>query len=416
METLKTINFVIAVIFFVCYTYQFLYIPVPWLRKARPHGPAKDNRYAVLICARNEQRVIGDLIASLRGQTYSQGLLSIFVLADNCTDDTAMVARVAGANVYERFNQVQVGKGYALQELLEHLEQDYPQGFDGYFVFDADNILAPNYVEAMNRTFSDGHDIVTSFRNSKNYGDNWISAGYALWFLRESRYLNCARNRLGASAAVGGTGFLFSRRILAESGGWRFYLLTEDIEFSVYHILRGEKIAICEDAVLYDEQPTDFRQSVRQRLRWAKGYIQVFRRYGAQLLRGPAKGSWSCFDMSMSILPAFILTALCLLANLTLTVLGLAQGDGAWFALRSLLECMGSILATLLVLGGITTASEWRRIYAPGWKKILYTLTFPLFMLTYLPISLAALFMKVEWKPIHHGVKLAGLPTAAEPR
>lgn len=181
METLKTINFVIAVIFFVCYTYQFLYIPVPWLRKARPHGPAKDNRYAVLICARNEQRVIGDLIASLRGQTYSQGLLSIFVLADNCTDDTAMVARVAGANVYERFNQVQVGKGYALQELLEHLEQDYPQGFDGYFVFDADNILAPNYVEAMNRTFSDGHDIVTSFRNSKNYGDNWISAGYALW-------------------------------------------------------------------------------------------------------------------------------------------------------------------------------------------------------------------------------------------
>lgn len=416
METLKTINFIIAVIFFVCYTYQFLYIPVPWLRKARPHSPAKDNRYAVLICARNEQRVIGDLIASLRGQTYSQGLLSIFVLADNCTDDTAMVARVAGANVYERFNQVQVGKGYALQELLEHLEQDYPQGFDGYFVFDADNILAPNYVEAMNRTFSDGHDIVTSFRNSKNYGDNWISAGYALWFLRESRYLNCARNRLGASAAVGGTGFLFSRRILAESGGWRFYLLTEDIEFSVYHILRGEKIAICEDAVLYDEQPTDFRQSVRQRLRWAKGYIQVFRRYGAQLLQGAAKGSWSCFDMSMSILPAFILTALCLLANLTLTVLGLAQGDGAWFALRSLLECMGSILATLLVLGGITTASEWRRIHAPGWKKILYTLTFPLFMLTYLPISMAALFMKVEWKPIHHGVKLAGLPTAAEPR
>ena len=413
METLKTINFVIAVIFFVCYTYQFLYIPVPWLRKARPHGPAKDNRYAVLICARNEQRVIGDLIASLRGQTYSQGLLSIFVLADNCTDDTAMVARVAGANVYERFNQVQVGKGYALQELLEHLEQDYPQGFDGYFVFDADNILAPDYVEAMNRTFSDGHDIVTSFRNSKNYGDNWISAGYALWFLRESRYLNGARNRLGSSAAVGGTGFLFSQRILDESHGWRFYLLTEDIEFSVYHILRGERIAICEDAVLYDEQPTDFRQSVRQRLRWAKGYIQVFRRYGADLLKGTARGSWSCFDMSMSILPAFILTALGLLANLTLTALGLMQGDGVWFALRSLLECMGSILATLLVLGGITVASEWRRIHAPAWKKIAFTLTFPLFMLTYLPISLAALFMKVEWKPIHHSVNLASLPSPA---
>ena len=179
METLKTINFVIAVIFFVCYTYQFLYIPVPWLRKARPHGPAKDNRYAVLICARNESAVIADLIGSLRSQTYDQSLLHIFVLADNCTDDTSDIARSAGATVYERFNNVQVGKGYALQTLLGHLEQDYPAGFDGYFVFDADNILDPDYIAAMNRTFSQGHDIVTSYRNSKNYGDNWISA--ACW-------------------------------------------------------------------------------------------------------------------------------------------------------------------------------------------------------------------------------------------
>ena len=104
-----------------------------------------------------------------------------------------------------------VGKGYALQTLLGHLEQDYPAGFDGYFVFDADNILDPDYIAAMNRTFSQGHDIVTSYRNSKNYGDNWISAGYALWFLRESRYLNHARSLLGTSCAVSGTGFLFSR-------------------------------------------------------------------------------------------------------------------------------------------------------------------------------------------------------------
>ena len=280
-------------------------------------------------------------------------------------------------------------------------------------MFDADNILSPDYLERMNESFSAGNEIVTSYRNSKNFGDNWISAGYALWFLLESRYLNGARNRLGSSAAVGGTGFLFSQRILDESHGWRFYLLTEDIEFSIHHILRGERIAICEDAVLYDEQPTDFRQSCRQRLRWAKGYLQVFRRYGAELLKGTAKGSWSCFDMSMSILPAFILTALCLLANLTLTALGLMQGDGVWFAMRSLLECMGSGLATLLVLGGITVASEWRRIHAPAWKKIAFTLTFPLFMLTYLPISLAALFMKVEWKPIHHSVNLTALPSPA---
>ena len=410
--TLRTINAVISALFFICYTYQFLYIPLVLAKKPKPLAvPARAHRYAVLIAARNEENVISGLLDSLRAQTYDMSLVTVFVAADNCTDSTAAIARAHGAVVYERFNQLNVGKGYALDFLLQHIGADYPAGFDGYFVFDADNILAPDYIERMNEMFSNGHEIVTSYRNSKNFGGNWISAGYALWFLRESRYLNGARTRLGSSAAVGGTGFLFSQRILNESHGWRFYLLTEDIEFSVYHILRGEKIAICESAVLYDEQPTDFRQSCRQRLRWAKGYVQVFLRYGGQLLRGAARGSWSCFDISMSILPAFILTSLCLLANITLTVLGLMQGAGVWFALRSLLECLGSILATLLVLGGITTVTEWHRIHATTAQKLVYTLTFPLFMLTYLPISLAALFMKVEWKPIHHSVRLSAVPT-----
>lgn len=410
--TLRTINAVISALFFICYTYQFLYIPLVLAKKSKPlASPSKAHRYAVLIAARNEESVISGLLDSLRAQTYDMSLVTVFVAADNCTDSTAAIARAHGAVVYERFNQLNVGKGYALDFLLQHIGADYPAGFDGYFVFDADNILAPDYIERMNEMFSNGHEIITSYRNSKNFGGNWISAGYALWFLRESRYLNGARTRLGSSAAVGGTGFLFSQRILNESHGWRFYLLTEDIEFSVYHILRGEKIAICESAVLYDEQPTDFRQSCRQRLRWAKGYVQVFLRYGGQLLRGAARGSWSCFDMSMSILPAFVLASLCLLANITLTVLGLMQGAGVWFALRSLLECLGSILATLLVLGGITTVTEWHRIHATTAQKLVYTLTFPLFMLTYLPISLAALFMKVEWKPIHHSVRLSAVPT-----
>ncbi len=410
--TLSTINAVISALFFICYTYQFLYIPLVLVKKPKPViSPPKRHRFAVLIAARNEETVISGLLESLHSQSYDMSLVTVFVAADNCTDRTAAIAREHGAVVYERFNQLNVGKGYALDFLLQHVGADYPAGFDGYFVFDADNVLAPDYIERMNETFSAGHEIVTGYRNSKNFGGNWISAGYALWFLRESRYLNGARTRLGSSAAVGGTGFLFSRRILDESRGWRFYLLTEDIEFSAYHILRGEKIAMCESAVLYDEQPTDFRQSCRQRLRWAKGYVQVFRRYGGQLVRGAIRGSWSCFDMSMSILPAFILTSACLLANATLSVLGLMQGVGVWFALRSLLECLGGMLATLLVLGAITTATEWRYIQAAAAQKLVYTLTFPLFMLTYLPISLAALFMKVEWKPIRHSVRLSAVPS-----
>lgn len=404
METLKLINVIIAVVFFLCYTYQFCYIPVPWLKRAKAHTQPTPHRFAVLICARNESAVIADLIESIHAQTYNPDLISVFVMADNCTDNTAAVARKSGAAVYERFDTRHIGKGYALEALLTRLQQDYPAGFDGYFVFDADNILSPDYIEQMNRTFSDGHDIITSYRNSKNYGDNWISAGYALWFLRESRYLNHARHLLGTSCAVSGTGFLFSRRVLEEMGPWPYHLLVEDIEFSVDHILSGYQIAFCPDAVLYDEQPTSFRQSWRQRSRWSRGYLQVFRQYGGKLIGGIFRGQWACFDMATAIMPAFVLSAVSIVCNITLAILGLMQGGSLLLAIRSIGAMLGSMYLTLFVIGTITTITEWKQIRTTTAKKLCYTLTFPLFMFTYIPIAFSALFCKAEWRPIEHRV------------
>ena len=131
----------------------------------------------------------------------------------------------------------------------------------------------------MNKVFSNGHRIVTGYRNSKNYGTNWISSGYALWFIRESKYLNNSRMLCNTSCAIGGTGFLVHREVLLNSDGWKFFFLTEDIQFTVHNILEGESIAYCNEAVLYDEQPTTFAQSWKQRMRWAKGFIQVSKKY-----------------------------------------------------------------------------------------------------------------------------------------
>lgn len=409
MEILPIINMVISILFTVCYIYQFVYIPIPWLRKKSAPPPAPLRHYAVLICARNEQTVIGDLIQDLKAQTYTQTHLHIFVMADNCTDDTAAIAKAAGAVVYTRFNKVNIGKGYALQALLQQLKTDYPDGFDGYFVFDADNLLAPDYVEQMHRTFSEGHDIITSYRNSKNYGDNWISAGYALWFLRESRYLNHARYLLGTSCAVSGTGFMFSRKVAEEIGDWPFHMLTEDIEFSVDQIVKGRKIAFCPDAELYDEQPTRFSQSWRQRMRWSRGYLQVFCGYGKRLIAGIFRGNFSCFDMSMAIMPAFFLSALSIVCNAVLCVHGILNADDLHVAVRSVLELLGNMYLTIFVVGGITTITEWKHIRTSTVKKIVYAFTFPLFMFTYVPISIVSLFHSPGWKPIKHTVSAASL-------
>lgn len=400
METIQIVNAVLTALFFLCYAYQFFYVPVALPRQRRRDTPPSGRRYAVLISARNEEQVIGNLLASLRSQTYDPSLVEIFVVADNCTDGTARVAAAAGAHVLERFDLSRVGKGYALQYLLDRIDRSR---FDGFFVFDADNVLDEGYIAAMDRTFSEGYPIVTSYRNSKNYGDNWISAGYALWFLRESRYLNGARMRLGTSCAVSGTGFLFSRAVIEETGGWNFFLLTEDIEFTVHHVCAGKKIGFCENAVLYDEQPVTFRQSWRQRLRWARGYLQVFGKFGTQLLRGIFRGSFGCFDMAMNIMPAAVLSVVGIAVNGAALVLSLAHGAEAATVLRSAAELLGSTYLTLFAIGAITTVTEWRRIYTSNPKKILYAFTFPLFMLTYIPISLTALFTKnLTWKPIEH--------------
>ena len=257
--------------------------------------------------------------------SYPRELFTVFVAADNCTDDTARVAREHGAVVHERFNTEKVGKGYALEFLYGKVVEEHGDAaFDAYIVFDADNVLDPRYLEEMNRTFSDGYEVVTSYRNSKNYGDNWISAGYALWFLRESEYLNHARMLLGTSCAVSGTGFLFSSKIMRETGGWKFFLLTEDIEFTVYNVVRGRKIGYAKNAELYDEQPVTFAQSWRQRLRWAKGYIQVWGKFGGSLLKNLFSEKFtSCYDMTMTIMPALVISILTLLNCLLGVVLGI---------------------------------------------------------------------------------------------
>lgn len=388
------------------YAYQFVYILIALLKKEKMHKQPVPHRIAVLISARNEEEVLPHLIGSIKNQTYPHELIDTFVVADNCTDSTAATARDAGAIVFERFNTTNVGKGYALDYLIGRIKENYNwESYDAFIVLDADNILDIHFVAEMNKTFSDGYRILTSYRNSKNFGDNWISAGYSLWFLREARFLNFARKKAGVSCAVSGTGFMFAREIVDEAGGWPYHLLTEDIEFTCANIAKGEKIGVAIDAELYDEQPTTVKQSFRQRLRWAKGFLQVFRDYGASLAKGAVKGSFSCYDMLMVILPAIFITMLMVTVNSGALIFSLIDGYHFEDNLRMIFGIISGLYGSMFLVGAITTINEWDRIHSTTLKKILYTFTFPLFMATYFPIGIAALFMKVEWKPIKHTAK-----------
>lgn len=406
MKAIIFFNCVISVIFTLCYAYQFFYIFVGLLKKPKKFSAKKQHRFAVVVSARNESSVIGNLISSIRNQNYPQEFLDIFIIADNCTDNTAEIARSAGAIVYERFNKEQVGKGYALDWMFNIIESEYAdRNYEGYIIFDADNVLDPNYIAEMNKVFDNGYRIITSYRNSKNYDTNWITAGYSLWFLREAKYLNNARMQLGTSCAISGTGFLVSADVIRENNGWIHHLLTEDIEFTTDSIIHGEKIGYCADAILYDEQPTKFNQSYTQRLRWAKGFYQVFRNYGAKLVKGVFKGSFSCFDMLMTIMPAMLLTLISIAINIIAIPIGIINHSNELMTLVSILvKTVANFYGMFFLLGLITTITEADQIHCSKPKRVLYLFTFPLFMLTYVPIAIVALFRKIEWKPINHSV------------
>lgn len=251
-----------------------------WTRKFKP--AKKNHKYAIMIAARNEENVIGNLLDSINKQDYQMDLVTIFVVADNCTDNTAKIARDHGAICYERFDNEHKTKGFALQYLCEKIGEDYGRmSFEGYFIFDADNLLKEDYISRMNDSFDEGCKIICSYRNTKNFNENWIASTYALHWLRSIRCNHRARSVLRLATNIQGTGFLFTNEIVKD--GWKYTSLTEDRALTADAVAQGYEITYNNDAMFYDEQPTSLKVALRQRLRWSRGHLEAFVETGPYL-------------------------------------------------------------------------------------------------------------------------------------
>lgn len=405
-------NGLVGVLFMVCFLYQLVFFVVGVVRGECRQPPATTlHRYAFFIAAHNEEAVIANLVQSIKNQDYPAELIDIFVVADACTDDTARVAREAGAIVYERNDLARKGKSWVMDYGLRRILEEYPGVHEGFFIFDADNLIDQDYVRIMNDTFDQGYLAVTSYRNSKNFGSSWISAGYATWFLREARFLNNARMHCGTSCAVSGSGYLVSAAIIEGMHGWKFHTLTEDIQFSTFCAIHGVRIGYA-PAEFYDEQPVTFAASWRQRMRWTKGFYQVLFTYGIHLVKSIAVfRRFAAYDLLMTVGPGMVLTLLSILANGAFLIVGLLSRG--FLATDAEMEvCAASLLMTFaaayglfFIMGLLTTIIERRHIRCGArWRVVANLFTFPIFMATYIPITVAALFLKVDWVPTPHNV------------
>lgn len=362
------------------------------------------HRYAVLIAARNEEAVIGQLIDSLLQQTYPSALIDILVVADNCNDHTAEIARSKGAKVFERVHPTNKSKGYAIKYLLEQTI-DINNPYDAFIVFDADNIATPTYIEEMNNAFSDGEKLITSYRASKNFSSNWISSSSSLVFLRKNRFLHRPRQLLNSSTTISGTGFLIAKEYLQSSKDWQFCGLTEDLEITIYHQLKGHQITYCEQAVFFDEQPISFKDSWNQRIRWVKGTQQAKNRIGPTILKAFFKHpTWSLFELLLWVLPVPLI-----IVSLVLGLI-LSKFFLIWLYQGSILLGLKHLLYWLVVsyvwsgtMGALVVFAEWRKIHAPWYRKIHAVIMYPVWLYSFVAIIFTAYLQpKVEWKAIHH--------------
>ncbi len=411
---ISVLNIIIMVLFSLCFLYQAVFCVVGLLSNKNTLPPAKKlHRYAFFIAAHNEASVIANLVASIKAQNYPAELIDVFVVADACTDNTAEAARQAGAIVYERNDLARKGKSWVMDYGFKRILKEYPNRYEGYFIFDADNLVSPDYTRIMNDAFDQGYEAVTSYRNSKNFGSSWISAAYATWFIREARFLNNARMCCGTSCAVSGSGYLISARIVEGMQGWRFHTLTEDIQFSSFCAIHGIRIAYA-PAEFFDEQPVTFKASWRQRMRWTKGFYQVFFTYKAHFLKSIVYfHRFAAYDLLMTIAPASLLTIASLIANGVFLVVGRIS-HGFLATPLEMEQCASSLLSTLVAfyvlffwMGLLTTVVEFRHFHVTQkWRLITNLFTFPLFMFTYIPITVAALFLKVDWVPTPHSVSV----------
>lgn len=380
------------------------------LKKEVQYPPAKKlRRFAVLTAARNEQAVIGNFIESIQKQEYPPELFDVFVIPNNCSDNTEGVAEAYGAGIIHCPFPVKC-KGDALHQALMQLHK---KGYDAFCVFDSDNIVKSDYLLKINDAFDAGAKVVKGRLLASNAHASWISGCYNIYFNLFHLFFNKARGACGLSAKLVGTGFAVHKDVLEKLGGWNTITIAEDAEFSAQCALIGERVWWVPEAITYDEQPTSFRVSLFQRHRWCSGIMQVGKLHFKTLVKRMTKPNWAyaadftmflmgTFAQALSIIPLG-LTFLAAILDGADGVINFFQVMGAYFIFYYVFMCS---LAAFL-----TYYQERKAIPREMYSAIAL---FPVFMASWIPLQVVSLFKEAHhWKEIQHtGEDKNSIPTS----
>lgn len=407
----NTIFFFMMLLATVIFSYRFKYIFLGF-KKDTPYPKAKvQKKFCVLIAARNESNVIGRLLKSFKEQHYDPDKFDVYVIVEDPKDKTIDITKSFGYIPYVRKDLSQVGKGYALDQCIQEIfasNKDY----DILTIVDADNIVAPNYLEEFNNAFCYGYPVGHAYHRQLNEGGNWLADCSTLTFAGMNTFQNKARTMMGRNIIMSGTGLYLDFNIIKDLGGWPFTTLTEDYEFSIYCAIHNIRTAYVPTTYYYDEQATTLSQSRKQRVRWIKGYTQVNKKYSKELKKDLFKNTTninSKLDFTIGVVPNAIYVAGLLLYeifNFATTIVLAFMQNPLWHT--TLKNFFGTIIIVYVILQMYTIlqlSAEREQTNFSFLNKANIVLMNPIYICLYIPFAIEAFLSKnVGWAPIQHGV------------
>ncbi len=399
---------------------QLIYILLFFV-KAKTYPEAKvKHRFGIVIPARNERDVIADTVKCILSSKYPKEMFDVFVVADNCTDDTAELARKAGATVYERTDPdpKHHKAGYALKFLFEKIMEEFPNKYEAFIKFDADNLMEPDYISRMNDAFDAGVKCARGYSNAKNIGQNVIAGISGLWYIRDCRFSSNFRSAIGQGTMLGGAGMMFAAEII-EKHGWDCLTASDDSEFTMRRLNEDKiKTMYVKDAVVYEDQPSTIKDTFRRYKRMAGAlnklfYTQGIKSFGLFFVRW----KWTYIDMFLTLMFIPVCVLMCIWLPLYYIYVLLYHGimgylHGAaesveifWTYLSTICYALAFAFVLMFILQALlAVALERKRIKAPMKKLMLDVFLFPAFMIIYAAAITIGVFSKPKWHQVKRNV------------
>ncbi len=385
--------------------------------KKAPHSD-KYTRFAVLVPARNEGHVVGNIMNALNKQTYPKEHYDVWFIVEDEKDPTYSLAKENGFNVFVRdeLTEKRKTKGFALQECIRFFKKNNNQ-YDAYMIFDADNVMDEDYLEKMNDVRQSGIEVAVGYRNFTNASRNWLTSCSAILFTYMNSFTSKNRTFLFKKALIAGTGYYINADIIDEAGGWIFTGMTEDTELTTYCLYHNINMSYYPYVNFYDEQSPSYRGNHLQHIRWIWGFLENRHRFKIggrdHKATGKVRNNSAKFEYNVSIIPFAVsacLDGVLLIISLALYFLSLKYEPSASNTLFGYFFMQFGILYILFAIVATTTIiANFNRLKLSFWAILWSILTYFFYLVDLVLAFLHGLFvprLRKTWTPIKHDGKI----------